>query len=32
MIEGLKGIPYGMIWLDIEENRSTGCGWGEAFD
>ena len=22
-----KGVRYGMLWLDIEENPSSGCGW-----
>ena len=22
---------YGMVWVDVESNPSSGCGWGTAF-
>lgn len=22
-----NGVQYGMVWLDIEQNPSTGCFW-----
>merc|ERR1712173_412497 len=25
------GASYGMIWFDIEENPSSGCGWGTSY-
>lgn len=27
MIAGISGNLYGMVWLDIETNPSSGCGW-----
>ena len=29
MIDDLKDYDYGMIWLDIEENPSSGCSWSD---
>lgn len=26
-----NNVRYGMIWLDIEQNPSTGCGWSSDF-
>jgi len=25
--EGANGVNYGMIWVDIEINPSSGCSW-----
>ena len=30
LVSELSGHPYGMIWLDIETNPSSGCSW-ESF-
>jgi hypothetical protein len=30
MISGLGSAPYGTIWLDVETNPSTGCGFKDA--
>ncbi len=30
LISHMSGSNYGMIWLDIETNPSTGCGWGQG--
>jgi len=27
----IVGATYGMIWLDIEYNPSSGCGWGTDY-
>ena len=27
MISGLSGADYGMVWIDIEVNPSSGCSW-----
>lgn len=27
-IDGLKGVGFSTLWLDIETNPSSGCGWG----
>ena len=27
MMNGIPGNLYGMIWLDVETNPSSGCGW-----
>jgi len=27
----IVSTSYGMIWLDIETNPSTGCGWGTGY-
>ena len=27
MLNGLAGSPYGMVWVDIEINPSSGCSW-----
>ena len=29
MIKNLETADYGMVWLDIETNPSTGCGWDQ---
>merc|ERR1711933_325373 len=29
--EGQEGATYGMIWFDIEESPSNGCGWGTSY-
>ncbi len=28
MIEGIPSNLYGMVWIDVETNPSSGCGWG----
>eukprot|EP01103_Thecamoeba_quadrilineata_P011975 TRINITY_DN297_c0_g1_i2.p1 TRINITY_DN297_c0_g1~~TRINITY_DN297_c0_g1_i2.p1 ORF type:complete len:220 (-),score=28.46 TRINITY_DN297_c0_g1_i2:88-747(-) len=32
LVNYLKGSKYGQIWFDIENNPSSGCGWGSASD
>ncbi|KAA0146913.1 hypothetical protein FNF31_01412 [Cafeteria roenbergensis] len=27
-VSGMKGVKYGQIWIDVETNPSSGCGWG----
>ena len=27
MIAGISGSLYGMVWIDVETNPSSGCGW-----
>ena len=29
MIDDLKDYDYGMVWLDIEDNPSSGCSWSD---
>ena len=29
MIDNLADYEYGMIWLDIEDNPSSGCSWSQ---
>jgi len=31
MLSGLSGSSYGMVWIDVEENPSSGCGWGTDY-
>ena len=26
------GKSYGMVWVDVESNPSSGCGWGTNYD
>jgi len=30
--EGSNGVNYGMIWVDVEINPSSGCGWGTNYN
>ena len=27
LVSKMGSTPYGMIWIDIEDNPSTGCSW-----
>ena len=27
LMNGLKGLNHGKIWIDVEENPSPGCSW-----
>jgi hypothetical protein len=29
--KGQEGASYGMVWMDIEVNPSSGCGWGTSY-
>jgi GH25 family lysozyme M1 (1,4-beta-N-acetylmuramidase) len=31
LMSGLSGASYGMIWIDVETNPSSGCGWGTDY-
>jgi hypothetical protein len=31
MVAAIPGNLYGMIWLDVETNPSSGCGWGTNY-
>ena len=31
LVSRMSGQNYGMIWLDIETNPSTNCGWGTGY-
>ena len=28
MVSAIANSLYGMVWIDVETNPSTGCGWG----
>jgi GH25 family lysozyme M1 (1,4-beta-N-acetylmuramidase) len=28
MISGISSSSYGMVWIDVETNPTSGCGWG----
>ena len=28
MVAAISGSLYGMVWIDVEANPSSGCGWG----
>lgn len=28
--DGTDGAVYGTVWLDVEHNPSTGCGWSTS--
>jgi GH25 family lysozyme M1 (1,4-beta-N-acetylmuramidase) len=28
MVSAIAGNLYGMVWIDVETNPSSGCGWG----
>jgi hypothetical protein len=30
--EGPYGLNYGMIWIDVEDNPSSGCSWDAYSD
>jgi hypothetical protein len=30
LISGLAGVNYGMIWVDVETNPSTGCSYADS--
>jgi GH25 family lysozyme M1 (1,4-beta-N-acetylmuramidase) len=32
MVKQLGGTHYSSIWIDMETNPSTGCGWSTDFD
>jgi len=32
MMAGIPSNLYGMVWLDIETNPSSGCGWGTNYN
>jgi len=27
MMSGISGSLYGMVWIDVETNPSSGCSW-----
>ena len=31
MMSSISGSLYGMIWIDVETNPSSGCGWGKDY-
>jgi len=31
MISGISNNLYGMVWIDVETNPSSGCGWGKDY-
>ena len=31
MIAAIPGNLYGMVWIDVETNPSSGCGWGSDY-
>jgi len=32
MMAAIPSNLYGMVWLDVETNPSTGCGWGTDYN
>ena len=30
MVDGMAGVEYGMIWIDVEINPSPGCSWASS--
>jgi hypothetical protein len=32
MIQGLHGVNYNRIWIDVETNQSPNCGWTKDFE
>jgi hypothetical protein len=32
MVAGISNNLYGMVWVDVETNPSTGCGWGNDYN
>ena len=31
MMSAISKSLYGMIWIDVETNPSSGCGWGKDY-
>jgi hypothetical protein len=31
MMAGISASLYGMVWIDVESNPSTGCAWGTNY-
>lgn len=32
MMNAISGNLYGMVWIDVETNPSSGCGWGNDYN
>jgi hypothetical protein len=32
MMDAISANLYGMAWIDVESNPSSGCGWGNDYD
>ena len=32
LINGIKGVEYNRIWIDVETNQSPNCGWTKDYE